>query len=73
MKTLTEDKELNEPDVHLLTREGYYSIVCDVCWKPMGFIRVLNGFDYTYDESLCFDCAHAKMKQMRHDQNTGIG
>jgi hypothetical protein len=60
--------ELTDDDVKQLFSEGYYSIDCDNCGKPVGFIKVFSGYDYTYDETLCFDCALAKVRTLRFKQ-----
>jgi hypothetical protein len=56
--------ELSDSDVAKLFSEGYYAINCDDCGKPVGFVRVANGYDYTYDETYCDDCALKIVKRM---------
>lgn len=60
--------ELTDDDISGLFGEGYYALNCDKCGVAVGFIKVFSGYDYTYDETLCHDCAKAKIERLKFDQ-----
>ena len=63
--TKEEEKEFTTGDVNRLLREGYYTLLCEVCTKPLGYMRPSQApYDYASDESLCMDCAYAKAKSL---------
>lgn len=65
--------ELSDDDVKTLFAEGYYVINCDICDRPVGCFRVLGGYDFTYDETLCFDCAYNKLQRMKDNWSKVYG
>jgi len=65
--------ELTDEDVGKLFSEGYQTVDCDQCKKPVGVIRVYFGYDYRTDETLCFDCAYAKVQKWKYEEGKIYG